>query len=192
MDKVLNHLDVFVVDFCKILHDLHIDFVVVSGYVSILFGRSRETEDVDLLIEEIPFEDFKRLWAALSENFDCINTSDCDEAFKYLEKSSAIRFSRKGQFIPNIELKFQKTSIDKAVLDRPVEVVLNKKHRLRISPIEIQIVFKLYLGSEKDIEDAKFLYELFFDDINHQRLADFLSVFDNATKLKFKAITRGK
>lgn len=32
---------------------------------------------------------------------------------------------------------------------------------LHISPIEVQILFKLFLGSEKDIEDAAHLYEVF-------------------------------
>ena len=32
---------------------------------------------------------------------------------------------------------------------------------LHISPIEVQIPFKLFLGSEKDIEDAMHLYEVF-------------------------------
>jgi len=189
-DKELNHLDVFVIDFCKTLYDLKIDFVVVSGYVSILFGRSKETEDVDLLIEETPFDVFKKLWTELSGNFECLNTLDCRGSFEYLKKANAVRFSRKGSFIPNIELKFQKTSIDRLTLNSAVEVVLNKKHKLRISPIETQIAYKLYLGSEKDIEDAKFLYELFFDNINHEKLAEVLSWFDKETMLRFKKIKR--
>ena len=46
LNKELNKLDKFVIDFCKLLDR----YVIVSGYVSILFGRSRSTEDVDLLI----------------------------------------------------------------------------------------------------------------------------------------------
>lgn len=41
---------------------------------------------------------------------------------------------------------------------------------LFISPIEIQIAFKLWLGSEKDIEDAVYLFELFKDKLNRNLL----------------------
>lgn len=35
-----------------------------------------------------------------------------------------------------------------------------------ISPLEQQISYKLYLGSDKDIQDAKYLFELFKDKLN--------------------------
>lgn len=46
--KVLNNLDRFVLDFISIL-EKYVGYVVVSGYVSILLGRSRSSEDVDFL-----------------------------------------------------------------------------------------------------------------------------------------------
>ena len=189
--KELNYLDRFVIDFCEHLSDLKIRFVLVSGYISILFGRSRETEDVDLLVDELSFEEFKGLWDLLSEDFECLNTADCKGAFEeYLRAGHAIRFSRKGRFIPNMELKFKKTSTDGFVMENSIELVLNGLHRLRISPIELQIAYKLYLGSDKDLEDAKFLYELFFDDISHEKLEGFLSWFDEGTRIRFKRIAR--
>lgn len=56
----MSPLDKFVFNFCKLLEKEHIKYVVVSGYVAIVFGRSR------------------------------------------------IRFSKKGEFIPNFEFKFIK------------------------------------------------------------------------------------
>ncbi len=38
-DKVLTSLDKFVLDFMGLLEE-HVDYVVVSGYVIILFGRT--------------------------------------------------------------------------------------------------------------------------------------------------------
>ena len=58
LGRELNKLDEFVVDFIKPLKD----YVVVSGYVSILFGRSRATEDVDLLVPKMNRQDFEALW----------------------------------------------------------------------------------------------------------------------------------
>ena len=42
-----------------------------------------------------------------------------------------------------------------------------------ISQIELQIPFKLFLGSEKDIEDAKYLYSLLKDKLNMELLNEF-------------------
>ena len=42
-----------------------------------------------------------------------------------------------------------------------------------ISPIELQIAYKLYLGTDKDLEDAFFLYELFKEKIDWRALNDY-------------------
>ena len=34
------------------------------------------------------------------------------------------------------------------------------KEKINISPIELQIAYKIYLGSDKDYEDARYLYLL--------------------------------
>ncbi|MBU2634051.1 MAG: hypothetical protein KJ674_02295 [Nanoarchaeota archaeon] len=52
LDKDLNELDKFVLKFIKIL-EKHTSYVIVSGYVSILLGRTRATEDVDVFIKEL-------------------------------------------------------------------------------------------------------------------------------------------
>ena len=43
--KIMTALDEFVLDFLKIL-EKYTDYVIVSGYVVVLFGRARGTEDV--------------------------------------------------------------------------------------------------------------------------------------------------
>ena len=45
---------------------------------------------------------------------------------------------------------------------------------LYISPLELQIPFKLFLGSEKDIEDARHLYKIFQKYINHSLFEEFI------------------
>lgn len=52
LDRVLSELDERVLGFTRIL-EKHVEYVIVSGYVSILFGRARATEDVDILIKEL-------------------------------------------------------------------------------------------------------------------------------------------
>lgn len=52
LNKELNDLDTFVIDFVKILDKSKIKYVLVSGYVSILFGRSRSSEDIDIIVKK--------------------------------------------------------------------------------------------------------------------------------------------
>ena len=63
--------------------------------------------------------------------------------------------------MPNIEFRLASTRYHTYSTDHGYEVVLNNRFRLRIAPLELQIAYKLWLGSEKDIGDAAFLYNLF-------------------------------
>lgn len=116
---------------------------------------------------------FKRLWGNICKNHECINTNNANEAYnKYLLNDNAVRFARKGEFIPNMEVKFVKTELDRWTLTERKEVIMNN-HKLFVSPLELQIPFKLFLGSEKDIEDAKYLYNLFKGYLNNKLLLEF-------------------
>jgi len=168
LNREFNELDKFVIDFCSILEE----YVIVSGYVSILFGRSRATEDVDLLVPCLDENKFNLLWERIENaGFECLNTQDITEAFQML-KENAIRFSRKNKPLPNIEFKLIKNDIDKYSFKNKLKVNL-KRGSLFISPIEMQIAYKLWLakgGNEKDIEDSKHLYELFKEKLNKLEL----------------------
>ena len=107
-ERELSNLDKLVLSFTHILDKHKIKYVIISGYVAILFGRSRNTEDVDLFIEEIPMQKFLDFWNDLYETgFECINESSPKEAYNfYLKENTAIRFAVKGTFIWNFEVKF--------------------------------------------------------------------------------------
>ena len=60
IDRELSDLDTFTIDFVKILKK-YTKYVLVSGYVSILLGRSRSSEDVDIIIQKIDFSTFQNL-----------------------------------------------------------------------------------------------------------------------------------
>jgi hypothetical protein len=179
LDKVLNKLDKFVLDFVKILKK-HSDYVIVSGYVSILFGRSRATEDVGLLVPRLDKEAFKSLLKDLSKKFECLNSSKPDELYDdYLLKATAIRFSYKGKPIPNIQFKFAKTAIDYESLREKLQVRMSDE-KLFISSIELQIAFKeVALGSDKDIEDAQHLRTVFEKNINMKKLSAYTRMLKN-------------
>ncbi len=77
LEKELNNLDKLVIDFVNILKN-YSEYVLVSGYVSILFGRSRISEGIDLLIPKMNFEKFIQLYNSLKEKFWCINVDNKD------------------------------------------------------------------------------------------------------------------
>lgn len=174
LDRELSLLDRFVIDFCRLLDN----YVLVSGYVSILFGRSRSTEDVDLLVDELPFSEFQKLWVKIYDNgFECVTTNNLKEAYQSLQNHN-IRFSRKGVAVPNMEFKQAKNDIDEYSLRNKIAVKIRNK-TLFVSPIEMQIAYKLFLAadgtdeeliSDKDIEDARHLYKVFLEKINKEEL----------------------
>jgi hypothetical protein len=188
LDKEINNLDKFVLDFVNLLDS----YVIVSGYVSILLGRSRSTEDVDLLIPNIKFEKFKDLWEKFEENgFECMNTPKVKEAFNMLSEY-AIRFFKKGNPIPNIEFKIIKTDLDRYSFENKIKVIVDGVVFL-ISPLELQIAYKLFLAADgtdeelkadKDIEDARHLYKLFGDKINKEEFHDLVNKLNVKKRLR--------
>jgi len=176
MDKVLNKLDKFVLEFVKMLKK-HTGYVIVSGYVSILFGRSRATEDIDLIVPKMSKKAFLLLFNDLSKGFECINSSSPGELYEnYLCNGTAVRFSRKSKPIPNIEFKFAKTKIDYDALSHKICVKMGSKE-LIISSIELQIAFKeIILGSDKDLEDAEHLKAVFEKNLNMAKLNHYRKV----------------
>ncbi len=175
-ERELSSLDRLVLRFVKILGRCAVDYVIISGYIAILFGRSRNTEDVDMFIEEMPFEKFRVLWDELDkEGFECINVSSAESAYNdYLKEKLAPRFAVKGTFEPNFELKFPKSRYNIYSLRHKVEVLLNGE-RLMTSEMELQIAFKLKLGSDKDFEDARHLYQIFKGRLNNNLLSSHVS-----------------
>ncbi|MBU2589983.1 MAG: hypothetical protein KKA65_01815 [Nanoarchaeota archaeon] len=183
-EKELNELDKFVINFTKILNELDIKYVIISGYVAILFGRSRNSEDIDIFIEKLDKDKFTELWEQLSEKFECIIPKNIEEAYSdYLLKDTALRFATKDKFIPYMEVKFPKNSLDEYSLKERKEVILNN-HQIFISPLELQIAYKIYLGSGKDIEDARFLYKLFKENLNLNLLNLFIQKLNIESKFK--------
>ncbi|MBS3162184.1 hypothetical protein J4476_05820 [Candidatus Woesearchaeota archaeon] len=174
LNKELSSLDKLTILFISILDRLQIEYVLVSGYVSILFGRNRNSEDIDIIIKKLDFKKFEQLFLEFTKEFYCINSDNIKELYEeYLCSENSIRFSIEKTFIPNIEVKFPQTSLDILSLKERIRVNINNKFYIFISPLELQVSFKLYLGSEKDIEDAKYLYEIFKEKLDHKLLLDF-------------------
>lgn len=169
IDRELSKLDRKVLDFTQKLHDLEINYAIISGYVAILTGRSRGTEDIDMLIERLNCQKIEKIVEEITEaGYWCINPGD-REIYQMLKEGLAVRFAEKEKVIPNFELKFPTDKFDRRSLEESIKASLGSKE-IKISPIELQIAYKLYLGSEKDIEDALHLYQLFKEDLDKTKL----------------------
>ena len=158
LDKTLNDIDKFTITFIKIL-EKHMDYVIVSGYVAILLGRSRSTEDVVIIIPKIDKDKLKLFYEELlKNNYWCLNSSDLEDMWDLLISKHSIRFAIEPEVSPNFELKFSKDSYDQIALKNPVTIIINDEEKLKTSFLELQIAFKEeVLKSNKDMEDAKHL-----------------------------------
>jgi hypothetical protein len=102
IDRELGALDLFLKEFLGIL-EKHSRYPVVSGYVSIVTGRSRATEDIDVLVPVMNKENFRKLFDDLVlHEFWCYQGKEIDEIYFYMEKMTSIRFAKKETMFPNI------------------------------------------------------------------------------------------
>jgi hypothetical protein len=165
--RELSVLDKFAVDFTAILKK-YTEYVIVSGYVSIVLGRSRASEDIDVIIPRIDFETFLKLYEELKKaHFYCINALLPEDIFEYLSEKTSVRFAKESTVIPNMEVKFAKNRIDELTLNNTLRVKLGK-NELIVSHLEMQIAFKeSVLKSPKDLEDARHIRNIaegYFDE----------------------------
>lgn len=175
LDKTLTALDKFVLGFCKVLSN-HVEYVVVSGYVSILFGRARSTEDIDILIESCSKRQAAALFSALTRRgYWCLNSRTQKTMFEVLSGGLALRFAKKNRMIPNFELKMVKNDFEREVLKKRVQV-MTSGGGLQISSIEAQIAYKEeILQTQRDLEDARHLEKLFDKHIDRRLLRHYRS-----------------
>lgn len=168
-DKTI--LDKFVEDFIKIV-EKHCEYIIVSGFVAISLGRARGTEDIDLIIEKISKEKFIELHKDLtSNNFECIQTENSEIIYsQYLKNKTSVRYVRKGEFLPEMELKMARDELDNYQIKTKIKIPESGLN-IYFSSIEMNIAFKEEaLKSDKDLEDAKHLRILFEDKLGQEEI----------------------
>ena len=175
MKREISDRDVlknFCEKFCAVL-EKHCRYVVISGYVAIASGRSRGTEDIDILIEKMDREKFTEINSELyAEGFVCMQTDSADEMYdNYLKDKINIRYIFDSEPLPEIELGIVKDTLDELTLSLRKKIPFTK-HDVWFSDINLNIAFKEeYLGTEKDLEDAKHLRTVFGDSIDDNEIA---------------------
>jgi len=175
LDKKLSINDEQVLDFSGILAKNNIRYVLLSKYIPILFGNNGTSEDIDILVQNISFEKFLKLWLEIENTYECKNTEDPIDAYNaYLKNHHVVRIAKKENQIPEFRIKIIKNEIDRFTLKYRKKVILGDRN-LFISPFEMQIPSNLSRGSPKDIDEARFLYKLSKEKLNMTLLERFLS-----------------
>ena len=165
-----GELETFCIKFAKII-EKYTKYIVVSGFVAIAAGRTRATEDIDMIVSKIPEQKFIKLHNDLTRNdFVCKQTDDPKEIYEYLRDNLSVRYTEKNKPLPEMEIKFSKDKLDEYQLENRQKIPFTGLN-IWFSSIEMNIAFKEeYLKSNKDLEDAHHLRKLFKEQINEQEI----------------------
>ncbi|WP_324759691.1 hypothetical protein [Haloarcula montana] len=172
-----NKLDTLAIEFSEILGQVDIDHVYIAGYVSILSGRARSTEDVDVLIEPIDATTVDQLVSILDEREFWGPAMPLASMYEMLENGDNIWVAPDDEITPHLEVKFVRDEFDHASLENSITARIGGE-TIPIGPLELQIAYKLYLGAQKDVEDAVHLYTLFEESLSVSRLETWVTRLD--------------
>ena len=92
-----------------------------------------------------------------------------DDLHMMLSDGDNIWVAPDEQVIPHIEAKFVDDEADRASLDQAITARIGDSE-LPVGPLELQIPYKLYLGTRTDIEDASHLLALFEESLRTEEL----------------------
>ncbi|MDO8511534.1 MAG: hypothetical protein Q7S55_05210 [Nanoarchaeota archaeon] len=168
--KDRNILDKFCEEFCVIV-EKHCKYIVVSGFLAIASGRTRGTEDIDMIIERLNFDKFKLLFNDLTKkSFVCMQSSDAEEVYSYLKDNTSVRFTWKDKELPEMEVKFVKDILDEYQLKNRVRLELTGLN-VWFSNVNVNIAFKEeLLKSPKDLEDARHLRIVYAEQVDETEI----------------------
>ncbi len=164
-------LDIFAEDYVRVV-EKHVKYIIVSGFVVIAHGRSRGTEDIDMIVERMSKDEFIRMHHELEATaFECMQSDNPDVIYDdYLNDNLSVRYVRKDSFILEMELKFSKNSLDDYQIKTRTKLPLTGLD-FYFSSIEMNLAFKEeLLKSEKDLEDAHHLRIIYSDIIDENEI----------------------
>lgn len=169
--KDRNILDDICIKFCKVL-EKHCKYIVVSGFVAISSGRTRGTEDIDLIIERLYINAFEKLHNELTKNgFICMQGHNPKNLYDgYLKENISIRYTFEDNILPEMELKFAKDELDEYQLQNRIKLPITGLD-VWFGSVNINIAFKEeLLKSDKDLEDAKHLRIVYADKTDEREI----------------------
>ena len=183
--KILNDLDKDVLEFVRIIKGR---YVIISGYVAIVFGRPRTTEDVDIFVEMKNFKEFDEFYGKMIKNgYYCMSNGSAEELYGQFGEGLPLRIAKEDIVFPNFEIKRPMSDSAKIAIGKRKKLSFDS-HSLFISPPELQIAYKLYLGGDKDYEDARFLYMTLKAYLDRKELKDLIGKLKISTKVVKKVL----
>jgi len=174
IDKPPSDLDRLMLEVGGILDDVGIEYSVVSGYVAVLFGRSRATEDIDVITERFDEGTADELATRLQEAGYWGSAMPLEDVHETLADDLPVRVAEDGHRVPNVELKFASDEYDRISLDNAISVRLGGE-TLRVGSLEFQIAYKLDMGAPRDYEDALYLHEVAGPSLNRTALERYVT-----------------
>lgn len=186
VERPQNELDELAISFTELLSNLDIDHVYIAGYVAILTGRARATEDIDVLIERLSESETSELVEILEENDYWGPAMPLEEMHGNLASGTNIWVAPEGQMTPHLEVKFPTDEYDRASLSNAIDAHVADA-TIPVGPLELQIAYKLKLGTQTDFEDASHLYLLFRESLRESRIEQWvekLGVTDEYARLR--------
>lgn len=175
VDREPNDLDELAIQFTRILDDLGIDHVYVSDYVAILTGRSRATEDIDVLLERVDDEIVHEIVKRLEEEGMWGPAMPLGSMGEMLEDN--IWIAPDGEMVPHLEAKFVDDEFDHASLANAIVARIGDDE-IPIGPLELQIAYKLWMRADRDFEDAAHLYSIFEETLREGALEEWVKRLD--------------
>lgn len=186
VEREPNRLDDLAIAFSDVLDRFDVDHVYVAGYVSILAGRARSTEDVDVLIQTVDEATAEELADTLDEMGYWGPAMPLSSMYEMLENGDNVWVAPDDQVTPHLEVKFVRDEFDRASLETALTARIGNE-AIPIGQLELQIAYKLRLGAQKDVEDAVHLYTIFEESLSESRLEEWvrrLEVEDEYERLK--------
>lgn len=135
------------------LNQVGVPYVIVGGVAVIVYGYTRATEDVDLIVDHEAL-DVKEFCKYLREHQFLADEQDLLAAIK--ERSHVTILHRKG--LLRIDMKGSYTISDRDTLQNAILVDYGDIE-IRLTSPESLICHKLLFGSPRDIEDALAVYQ---------------------------------
>lgn len=169
IDKPHNDLDELVLDVTSILEAAGVQYVVVSGYLAVLFGRARATEDIDVVVEPFGETTARDVATSLQDAGYWGAAMPLDDLYATLSDDLPVRIAKEDHRVPNVEAKFASSEADRISLDNAITVDLSGE-TFYAGPLEFQIAYKLDMGAQKDFEDALYLFEVARGNLNTRKL----------------------
>jgi hypothetical protein len=178
VSRELSELDKDVLEFTQILDACEVDYVIVSGYVAILTGRSRSTEDIDIILESLSETETEQLVTELKDRGYWGMAMPLDEMYSMLRSGlpkteRCIRTSRRGSSrMTSSEKRSRTPSRLCSTKDRSRSARSNSKSHTNSGSRRRLTVL---MGNGKDFEDALHLYLTFEERFNTEQLEMYVS-----------------